>query len=55
MQAEYPAKHYADFTTSDRVAMRRYAQGRAHAKQGRTDLLGVCQHYDAGFKAETAS
>lgn len=26
----------------------RFAQGYTHAKQGRTDLLGDCQRYDAG-------
>lgn len=55
MQAEYPAKHYADFTTEDRIAMRRYEQGRSHAKQGRADLIGVCPHYDAGFNAEATA
>lgn len=49
MIAEYPAKHYADFTVTDRRAARRYNQGKSHAKQGRTDLLGQCEHYDAGY------
>lgn len=51
MTAQYPAKPYADFTTADRIAMRRFEQGRVHAKQGRTDLLGNCPHYDAGHAA----
>ncbi|MCP4986404.1 MAG: hypothetical protein GY928_10180 [Colwellia sp.] len=49
MKAPYPNKEYADFTTEDREAMRRYEQGKSHAKQGRTDLLNKCQHYDAGY------
>lgn len=49
--ANYPAKHFADFTVADRVAARRYDQGSAHARQGRTDLYGTCEHYDAGFDA----
>ena len=49
--AEYPAKHLADFTVDDQRAMRRYEQGKVHAKQGRTDLLGQCEHYDAGFNS----
>lgn len=48
MTAEYPAKPYADFTSADRAAMRRYEQGKAHAQQGRNDLVGKCPHYDAG-------
>lgn len=51
MYAPYPSKHYADFTTADREAMRRYEQGVSHAKQGRADLFGQCQHYDAGYAA----
>lgn len=47
----YLNKHFADFTAADREALRRYDQGQAHAKQGRTDLLGQCPHYDAGYKA----
>lgn len=48
--AEYPNKCYADFSVADRKAMRRYEQGKIHAKQGRTDLYGICEHYDAGFE-----
>lgn len=51
MTAKYPVKHYADFTVLDRAAARRYDQGSAHARQGRTDLYGTCEHYDAGFDA----
>lgn len=54
MNAEYPNKPYADFTTADRIAMRRYHQGEAHALQGRTDLLGLCDHYDAGYRVSLA-
>lgn len=49
MIAEYPHKPLADFTEADRIASRRFAQGKSHAKQGRTNLLGKCRHYDAGF------
>ena len=49
--ATYPAKDYAEFTVSDRRAARRFAQGQSHAKQGRTDLLGICPHYDAGWNS----
>ena len=49
--AEYPAKHLADFTPEDRAAMRRFEQGKSHRRQGRTDLLGKCPHYDAGWNA----
>ena len=49
--AKYPAKHYADFTIADQIAERRYSQGCIHARQGRTDLYGTCEHYDAGFDA----
>ena len=49
--ADYPSKHMADFTPADREASRRFEQGRSHAKQARTDLLGLCPHYDAGFHA----
>lgn len=49
---EYPAKPYAEFTTDDRQAMRRYERGKAHARQGRTDLLGACPHYDAGHSVD---
>lgn len=48
MTPEYPAKHYKDFTRADASAMRRYEQGKSHGKQGRTDLVGQCAHYDAG-------
>jgi hypothetical protein len=51
MNAQYPAKPYADFTAADRQAMRRFEQGKVHAKQGRDDLVGKCPHYDAGHKA----
>lgn len=33
---------------------RRFSQGYCHAAQGRTDILGQCPIYDAGFKAYTA-
>lgn len=46
------SKNLADFTTQDRVFSRRYEQGQIHARQGRTDLLGLCPAYDAGFEAE---
>lgn len=48
---KYPAKHLADFTVADAIASRRYEQGNIHARQGRTDLYGTCEHYDAGFDA----
>ena len=51
LTAEYPNKHYVDFTQEDRRAQRRYDQGKNHAMQGRTDFLGECPHYDAGFYA----
>lgn len=51
--ANYPAKDYAEFTTADRRAARRFSQGYSHAKQGRTDLKGQCPHYDAGFDTQT--
>lgn len=41
-----------DHDTASRRAMRRYEQGSIHARQGRTDLYGICEHYDAGFEAE---
>lgn len=53
MIAEYPRKHLAQFTAGDRTAARRYAQGKSHAKQGRRDLLGKCQHYDRGHAAQS--
>jgi len=40
-----------DMTQAARIAMRRYAQGEIHGRQGRTDLYGQCPHYDAGFEA----
>lgn len=51
IKATYPAKDFAEFTIADQRAMRRYEQGVSHAKQSRTDLLGQCEHYDAGFYA----
>lgn len=45
-------KTFADSTLQDRVLSRRYSQGQSHARQGRTDLLGLCSAYDAGFEAE---
>lgn len=48
MIAEYPRKHLSKFTEQDRLAARRYNQGKTHAKQGRRDLLGKCGHYDRG-------
>ena len=53
MLAEYPRKPLEDFTQADRVAARRYAQGKSHAKQCRKDLLGKCQHYDAGYARQS--
>ncbi len=49
MTCEYLSKNLADYTAADREAFRRYSQGQSHAKQGRTDLLGKCPHYDAGY------
>ncbi len=49
MFAEYPHKPLAEFTQLDRIAMRRFAQGKSHARRGFTGLLGKCRHYDAGF------
>lgn len=40
-----------DLSAAGRRAMRRYEQGASHARQGRTDLLGICPDYDAGFDA----
>lgn len=51
--AKYPNKPYANFTQDDQRAMRRYEQGKVHAMQGRTDLIGECPHYDAGFYAKS--
>ena len=53
MIAEYPRKPLAEFTAKDRVAERRYEQGKAHAKQGRRDLLGKCEHYDIGHARQS--
>ena len=47
--SDYPYKPLAELTEEDREASRRYAQGESHAKQARTDLLGKCPHYDAGY------
>ncbi len=33
----------------------RFSQGYCHAVQGRTDILGQCPVYDAGFKAYVAN
>tara|TARA_B100001123_G_scaffold449967_1_gene617752 strand:- start:2730 stop:2984 length:255 start_codon:yes stop_codon:yes gene_type:complete len=42
-------KCLSDINQADQIAARRFAQGRAHFKQGRIDLLGVCEHYDKGY------
>ena len=38
-------------TEKTREAHRRYNQGKSHARQGRTDLLGQCNAYDRGHRA----
>tara|TARA_R110000772_G_scaffold116109_1_gene221125 strand:+ start:50 stop:250 length:201 start_codon:yes stop_codon:yes gene_type:complete len=55
MTCEYTNKHFSDYTTADRAAFRRFAQGKSHAAQGRTDLVGQCPHYDAGHAAGGAA
>jgi hypothetical protein len=44
-------KPRAYWTQGDRIASLRLEQGASHARQGRTDLYGLCVHYDDGFDA----
>jgi hypothetical protein len=55
MIGTYPRKHLSQFTEADRVAARRYEQGKSHAKQLRQDLLGKCEHYDRGYADQSLS
>jgi hypothetical protein len=38
------------FTSNDHFAMSRFRQGFIHARAGRDDLVGLCEHYDQGFE-----
>lgn len=40
-----------DHDEDSRRAMREFEQGASHARQGRTDLLGLSPSYDEGFAA----